>query len=84
MKSISAYSSGYHFPWQIGVGLYLQGNHDYSNCCFAGVSAGFYVAILLATDFSVTDYVNKLMPQAYIIFKASRTGTYFIGHGVIK
>jgi predicted patatin/cPLA2 family phospholipase len=82
--SICFSGSGYHFPWQVGVGLYLQENYDLSDCCFVGVSAGSYIAILLAVGLSVEDYINKMIPEAFLIFNSSRTGSYLIAHGVIK
>ena len=82
--SICFSGSGCHFPWQIGVGLYLQENYDLTDCCFVGVSAGSYIAILLAIDFPVKKYVNTLIPEAYVMFNSSRTGPYLIAHDVIK
>ena len=77
-------ASGYHFPWQVGVALSFREKYGLSDCCFICVSAGSSVAILLAVGLSVEDYIQKMMPEAFLIFNSSRTGSYLIAHGVIK
>jgi len=35
-QSICFSGSGHHYPWQVGVALYLQENYDLSNISFFG------------------------------------------------
>ena len=42
--SICFSGAGHRYPWQIGVALYLEEQHDLSQCYFIGASAGSYVA----------------------------------------
>ena len=81
--SIRCFSgSGHHYPWQLGVALYLQENYDLSDCCFAG--AGSFVASILATDLSVKDYITKWVRDGYRTFNAHPFDFYFICHSVIS
>ena len=82
--SICFSGSGYHYPWQVGVALYLQENYDLSECCFLGVSGGSYVATLLALDISIKEYVYIWIKESYKVFKNRLLATYLICHSVIK
>ena len=82
--SICFSGSGYHYAWQMGVGLYLQENYDLSECCFVGASAGSFVAILLAIGLPIDEYINKWTPESFIIFNLNTTGSYLITHDVLK
>ena len=82
--SICFSGSGHHYPWQVGVALYLQENYDLSECCFTGASAGSFVASILATDVSVKEYITKWVRDGYRIFNAHPFGFYFICHSVIS
>ena len=67
--SICFSGSGYHYPWQVGVALYLQKENYYLNeCCFLGVSAGSYVATLLALKLSIREYVFMWIKEAYRVW----------------
>ena len=72
--SICFSGSGHHYPWQVGVALYLQENYDSSECCFTGASAGSFVASILATDLSVKEYIHKWVRDGYRIFNAHPFG----------
>jgi hypothetical protein len=82
--SICFSGSGYHYPWQVGVALYLQENYDLSECCFLGVSGGSYVATLLALDISIKEYVYIWIKESYELFNKRLLATYLICHSVIK
>ena len=56
--SICFSGSGFHYPWQIGVALYLQEDYDLSECCFLGTSGGSYVAAILAVELSIREYLR--------------------------
>ena len=76
--------SAHHFPWQIGVALYLQQNYDLTDCCFIGASAGACVSSLLALDISLTEYLSKWVKDLYKVFRVSSTGCYTIYHDTIR
>ena len=81
--SICFTGSAHHFPWQIGVALYLQQNCDLTDCCFIGASAGAFVSSLLALDISLTEYLSKWVKGLYKVFRVSSTGCYTICHNTI-
>ena len=56
-QSICFSGSGHHYPWQVGVALYLQENYDLSDCRFIGAPGGSFVAGILAHDLSIKDFL---------------------------
>ena len=66
--SICFTGSDFHFPWQIGVALYLQQNYDLTDCCFIGASAGAFVSSLLCsaclTFFVMFEFPTSPPPSA--------------------
>ena len=82
--SICFSGSGFHYPWQIGVALYLPEHYDLSECCFLGTSGGSYVAALLAVELSIRDYIRTIVKESYAVFKKHFLGLYLIYHRVLK
>ena len=82
--SICFSGSGYHYPWQVGVALYLQEHYNLNECCFLGVSGGSYVATLLALKLSIREYVFMWIKEAYRDFKKRWLLSYFVCHSVIR
>ena len=76
--SICFSGSGFHYPWQIGVALYLQEHYDLSECCFLGTSGGSYVAARLAVELSIRDYIRTIVKESYAVFKKHFLG--FVSH----
>ena len=82
--SICFSGSGFHYPWQIGVALYLQEHYDLSECCFLGTSGGSYVAAILAVELSVREYIRTVVKESYAVFNQHFLGLYLIYHRVLK
>jgi len=70
--------SGFHYPWQIGVALYLQEHYDLSECCFLGTSGGSYVAAILAVELSVREYIRTVVQESYAVFNQHFLGLSYI------
>jgi hypothetical protein len=82
-QSICFSGSGHHYPWQVGVAMYLQENYDLSNISFLGTSAGSFVALLIVMNVSMTDFLHIWVKEAYQLFNACWTGCYMIYHSVM-
>ena len=82
--SICFSGSGNHYPWQVGVALYLQENYDLSDCCFLGVSGGSYIATILALNISIREYILVWIKEAYQVFNKRFLATYLVCHSIIK
>ena len=66
--SICFSDSGFQYPWQIGVALYLQEHYDLSECCVLGTSGGSYVAAILAVEISIREYIRTGVRESYAVF----------------
>ena len=82
--SICFSGSGFHYPWQIGVALYLQEHYDLSERCFLGTSDGSYVAAILAVELSIREYLRTVVRESYAVFNKHVLGLYLIYHRVLK
>jgi len=76
--------SGHHYPWQIGVALYLQQTYDLTDCSFTGASGGTFVAFLLATDVPITEYLSKWVKDLYRVIGITLTGSYCFYHNAVR
>jgi len=83
-QSICFSGSGHHYPWQVGVALYLQENYDLSDCRFIGVSGGSFVAGMLAHDLSIKDFLATWVKDFYFYYGMNILGCYLITPKVIK
>jgi hypothetical protein len=83
-QSICFSGSGHHYPWQVGVAMYLQEHYDLSDIIFMGSSGGSLIALLIVMNVSMTDFLHIWMKEAYQFFNACWTGCYLIYHSVMQ